>query len=211
MTDPQPDDLTEASRRLDLALDIEPTNIVALWDKCFLRRLQRRIDEALPICQRVLDLNPHHPGAMREIGHDLMMLGDLRGAIGWFQAAIDAAPQHQFVSDAYFGIAACEYMLGHTERAIATARESLEHDTGGNLAGLWLATVLETEGRHGEAETALAEFYRRHPEFPPSSTVPARIIRTLSPKAEAEQTLAAMRQLGVPDAQILDGGTATAH
>jgi tetratricopeptide (TPR) repeat protein len=126
-----------------------------------------------------------------------MALGDYRGAIGWFQAAIDAAPLHPYVSDAYFGIAVCEYLLGHTEKAIALGRESLSRDRSGNIIGLWLATVLEIEGRRAEAQSALDEFYRHHPEFPQASTAPARIIRMLSP--EAERTFAAMRSLGVPD------------
>jgi DNA-binding SARP family transcriptional activator/TolB-like protein len=74
-------DLTEADHYLDSALALDQTNVGALWDKCFLRRMQGRYVEALELCRRVLDINAHHAGALREVGHDLVALHDPADAI----------------------------------------------------------------------------------------------------------------------------------
>jgi DNA-binding SARP family transcriptional activator/TolB-like protein len=168
-------DLTEADRYLDSALTLDQTNVGALWDKCFLRRMQGRYADGLEWCRRVLDINPHQAGALREVGHDLVALHDPAGAIPWFYAAIEATPDHHWVDNAYFGISEAEIELGHTEAAIAAAQEAVQHDHWGSFVGLYWAAALEIAGRDVEAKSALAQFYEHHPEFPPSDSLVTRV------------------------------------
>jgi len=168
-------DLTEADRYLDSALTLDQTNVGALWNKCFLRRMQGRYVDALEWCRRVLDINPHQAGALREVGHDLVALHIPAEAIPWFHAAIEAQPEHPWVDNAYFGISEAEIELGHTAAAIAAAQEAVKYDHWGSFVGLYWAAALEIAGRDAEAKSALAQFYKRHPEFPPSDSLVARV------------------------------------
>jgi DNA-binding SARP family transcriptional activator/TolB-like protein len=168
-------DLTEADRYMDSALILDQTNVGALWNKCFLRRMQGRYVDALEWCRRVLDINPHQAGALREVGHDLVALHAPADAIPWFHAAIEASPDHPWVDNAYFGISEAEIELGHTDAAIAAAQEAVQYDHWGSFVGLYWAAALEIAGRDAEAKSALAQFYTHHPEFPPSDSLVARV------------------------------------
>jgi tetratricopeptide (TPR) repeat protein len=130
----QDSDLAEADRYLNSALSLDQTNAAALWDKCFLRRMQQRYVEALELCRRVLDITAHHVGALREVGHDLVALHDPADAIPWFRAAIEASPNHPFVDNAYFGIFEAEIELGHIEAATAAAHDAVQQTIGGALS-----------------------------------------------------------------------------
>jgi DNA-binding SARP family transcriptional activator/TolB-like protein len=172
----QDSDLPEADRYLNSALALDQGNAAALWDKCFLRRMQRRYVESLELCRRVLDITAHHVGALREVGHDLTALHDPADAIPWFRAAIAASPNHPFVDNAYYGISEAELELGHVEAAIAAAQNAVQHDHWGSLVGLHLAAILETAGHDAEAKSALTQFYQHHPEFPPSNGLIPRML-----------------------------------
>ena len=187
--------LSEAETRLDRVLQLDPINLNALWDKCSLRRLQGRPADALEICRRALDINPHNPGTLREIAHDLLELDDAPEAIAWFNAAIAADPTHPFVGDAYKGIALAELFLGDTEAALTALRKSLEHDYRGNVAGLLLAGVLESAGHDAEARSTLAEFNQRHPELQPVVKTGANLIPALH--AQPRIVTEGLRRLGL--------------
>ncbi len=198
-----PSDLTEADRYLDRALEINPMNVIALWGKCYLRRMERRFGEALGFCQRVLDLDAQHPGALREVGHDLLGLNDASEALAWFRASIASSPKHPFIDDAYLGIAESELSLDHPEAALSALRDSLNNDHWGSPTGLWLAGALEFAGRHSEAEATLAEFYRRHPEFPASSDTAIRVISALS--ANPQTIAEGLHRLGLTEVRAETG------
>jgi len=189
-----PCDLSDAANRLDRALKLDPANLVALWAECFLRRLQGQPGAALDLCRRALDVNPHNPGTLREIGYDLLSLNDANGAIGWFKAAIDANPNHAFVNDAYQGLGESELALGHEEEAIASFREAVRHDHWGNLSGLILAAVLEMSGQHSKASAALAEFRQHHPEFSSPSN---GLLQLSAPNPNLQPIIAALHGLGL--------------
>jgi len=177
--------------------------IFALWGKCYLRRMERRFGEALGFCQRVLDLDAQHPGALREVGHNLLGLNDASEALAWFRASIASSPKHPFIDDAYLGIAESELSLDHPEAALSALRDSLNNDHWGSPTGLWLAGALEFAGRHSEAEATLAEFYRRHPEFPASSDTAIRVISALS--ANPQTIAEGLHRLGLTEVRAETG------
>jgi tetratricopeptide (TPR) repeat protein len=163
---PDQAELTEAEAILGNAIQIDPTNAYILFNYCLLRREQRRLPEAIEVCKRTLDIDPHYPGALRELGHDLLESGDAAQAIGYYRASIDAAPLLRYVHISYkgMGMGVAAFALGHHDDAIAYLRKSAELDSKSvDNERVWLAAVLEMDGRHDEATKVLAEFIASHP------------------------------------------------
>jgi tetratricopeptide (TPR) repeat protein len=161
---PDPAELTEAEAILGRAIQIDPTNAYTLFNYCLLRREQGRLSEAIEVCKRTLDIDPHYPGALRELGHDLLESGDAAQAIGYYRASIDAAPLLRYVHISYKGIGVAELALGNRDDAIAYLRKSAQLDTMSvDNERVWLAAVLQMDGRHDEATKVLAEFIASHP------------------------------------------------
>ena len=156
--------LTEADALLLHAMQLDPTNAYAVFNACLLRRLQGRIPEAMELCRRTLDIDPRYPGALRELGDDLLESGDAAQAITSYRASIDAAPFLPYVSNAYKGLGVALLALDRDEDAIEILRKSMEADVA-NLDDerMWLAAVLEMSGRHTEAAKLFWEFKDRYP------------------------------------------------
>ena len=115
---PDPAALAEGEAILGRAMQIDPTNAYTLFNYCLLRREQGRLPEAIEVCKRTLDVDPHYPGALRELGHDLLQSGDAAQAIGYYRASIDAAPLLRYVHISYKGMGVAELALGHRDDAI---------------------------------------------------------------------------------------------
>jgi TolB-like protein/Flp pilus assembly protein TadD len=163
---PDPADLTEAEIILGRAIQIDPTNAYTLFNYCLLRRQQGRLSDAIEVCKRTLDIDPHYPGALRELGHDLLESGDAAQAIVYYRASIDAAPLLRYVHISYKGMGVAEFALGHRDDAIVDLRKAAQLDTMSvDNEPVWLAAVLEMAGRHDEATKVLAEFIASHPGF----------------------------------------------
>jgi tetratricopeptide (TPR) repeat protein/TolB-like protein len=158
--------LTEADSILRRALPLDPTNISALFNTCLLRRVQRRVPEAMELCRRVLDVDPHYPGALRELGHDLLMSGDAAQAIVSYQASLAAAPFLPYAYNAFKGLGVASLVLGRQDDAIGYFQKAIDADkANGDDEQLWMALVLETGGRHAEADEHLTEFLDRYPRL----------------------------------------------
>jgi DNA-binding SARP family transcriptional activator/Tfp pilus assembly protein PilF len=161
-----PADLTEAEAILGRAIQVDPTNAYTLLNYCLLRRQQGRLSDAIEVCKRTLDIDPHYPGALRELGHDLLESGDAAQAIVYYRASIDAAPLLRYVHISYKGMGVAEFALGHRDDAIVDLRKAAQLDTMSvDNERVWLAAVLEMAGRHDEATKVLAEFIASHPGF----------------------------------------------
>jgi tetratricopeptide (TPR) repeat protein len=149
---------------LQHAMQLDPTNVFALFNACLLRRVQRRVRESIELCKRALDIDPRHPGALRELGHDLLLSGDAEQAITSYRASIDAAPYLPYAYNAFKGLGVASLALGHREDAIMYLRKATELDIhGAENEQLWLAAVLEMGGRHAEALKLVEQFIGRHP------------------------------------------------
>jgi DNA-binding SARP family transcriptional activator/tetratricopeptide (TPR) repeat protein len=158
--------LEEADTSLQQAIELDPTNVYTLFNVCVLRRAQERIPEAMEWCKRTLDIDPHHPGALRELGHDLMRSGDAVQAIAWYRASIDASPYLPYRSNAYKGLGVASLALGRLDDAIEYLRKSAELDVSSiDDELLWLAAVLEMDARHDEAVKILKQFVDLHPQL----------------------------------------------
>ena len=163
---PVPDsaELTEAEANLGRSIQIDPTNAYTLFNYCVLRREQGRLPESIEACRRTLDIDPHYPGALRELGRALLESGDAAQAIGYYRASIDAAPLLRYVHMSYKGMGVAALALGHRDDAITYLRKSAQLDTMSvDNERLWLAAALEMDGRHEEATKTLADFIASHP------------------------------------------------
>jgi DNA-binding SARP family transcriptional activator/tetratricopeptide (TPR) repeat protein len=155
--------LEEADATLRQAIELDPTNVYALFNVCILRRAQERIPEAMEWCKRTLDIDPHNPGALRELGHDLLRSGDAVQAIASYRASIDASPYLPFRSNAFKGLGVASLALGRHDDAIAYLQKAVELDVSSvDDELLWLAAVLEIDARHDEAVKRLGQFMDRH-------------------------------------------------
>jgi tetratricopeptide (TPR) repeat protein len=155
--------LDQAETILRRAIQLDPTNVFALFNTCVLRRAQNRIPEAMEMCRRALEVDPRYPGALRELGHDLMRSGDAAQAIVSYRASIDAAPYQAYAFDSFKGLAAASLAPGRGEDAIVYLRKSVEADVlKDDNESLWLAAALEMNGRHAEAAASLKDFMDRH-------------------------------------------------
>jgi DNA-binding SARP family transcriptional activator/TolB-like protein/Tfp pilus assembly protein PilF len=195
-------DLDEARQEIDHSLALDPMGVTALWDRCYLLRLEHHFEDALEACRRVLDLNSQHPGALREVGHDLLALQDPDGALAWLRKAIAVSPEHAFVDDAYLGIAEGEVQLGQPATAIASLRTSLDHDHWGSPTGLWLSAVLAMTGADSEAKSVLIEFFKRHPEFPSTNVAALAVVSALG--GQPKFFLDGLHRLGLTEARAED-------
>jgi tetratricopeptide (TPR) repeat protein len=147
-------------------MQLDATNVFALFNSCLLRNAQGRIHEAMELCQRALDIDPHHSGALREIGHDLLRSGEAENAIKFYQASIASEPDDRWAYNALKGLGVASLALGHRDDAIAYLRKSMQLDAWNtDSEGVWLAAVLEMGDGHAEATTLLNGFMERHPGF----------------------------------------------
>ncbi len=155
--------LASAGTMLLRATQLDPTNVLALFNLCLLRRLQGNAQDAIMLCKRVLDLNPRYPGALRELGHAALLSGDAVGALTMYRAAIDAAPSLPYNYLVLKGQGVASLALGRLDDAVMYLRKSVAADLWKvDDAQLWLAAVLEMTGRHAAATQMLGEFMSRH-------------------------------------------------
>ena len=169
--------LAQADASLGRALQIDPRNAFALFNACLLRRLQGRLSEAIALCRRSLDVDPRFPGALRELGHDLLEAGDAEQAIASYRAALKAGPYLPLAHNAFKGLGVASVALGRRADAIVAFRKAIDLDVGNeDDEQLWLAATLEMDGRHLEATKTLAGFLARHPGL----RIDGRYLRLLS-------------------------------
>jgi tetratricopeptide (TPR) repeat protein len=80
-------ELSVADSLLAEALIIQPSNVLARYDRCMLRRAQTRYEEAVTVCRELVDDLYRRPLAYKEIGWDYLFLGKPDQAIAAFTTA----------------------------------------------------------------------------------------------------------------------------
>jgi DNA-binding SARP family transcriptional activator/Tfp pilus assembly protein PilF/TolB-like protein len=176
--------LAQADANLSRAFLLDPRNAFVLFNACLLRRLQGRLSEAFALCRRSLNVDPRFPGALRELGHDLLEAGDGQQATSNYRAAIEAGPYLPLVYNAFKGLGVASVALGRRADAIVDFRKAIDLDAGNeDDEQLWLAATLEMDGRHTEAAQTLSAFMIRHPDL----RVDGGYLRLLSAPAYADR------------------------
>ena len=116
--------------------------------------VRSKLERALQLFVRVLELNPKNWGAMWLVGKVHQRLGDQSAAFTWFVRAYGVNPSQ---ADVAREASLCAMSLGRSEEAIAYARSAVESQpsNGGLQANMALALLLA--GRLDEAKTAIDE------------------------------------------------------
>lgn len=84
-----------------------------------------KIDEAIDLNRRALELDPDHVGALNNQGALLMARENYRDAMAAFERAADLLPRDP---RPYENLALCWYQMGYDENALVYYRKSLERD-----------------------------------------------------------------------------------
>jgi Flp pilus assembly protein TadD len=144
---------------------LEPVFIDLPWPSS--PRNTREIQQVLEYHQRVVSERPSDLNALTELGRAQMMTGKVREAVGSFQAAAAAAPNH---APLRAQLAAAQCALARWEECITTLRRARELAPDNASLAYNLGVALH---RHGSDEAALAE-YRTFAELNPEH--PARYL-----------------------------------
>ncbi|MCL2641611.1 MAG: tetratricopeptide repeat protein, partial [Phycisphaerales bacterium] len=110
-------------------------------------RNRGQMQEADAVCQRILQRNPKHAGAMHLAGILAFGRGDAAKAMGLIEGSIAIVPQ----ADAYANLAEIRRQMGDLDAAVALARKSLAMDANGPTAHLHLAMALLGQRKLDEA------------------------------------------------------------
>lgn len=157
---PRPDPLDRAFEAARRAVALDPTSQWARAVLAAVHFFRHDLDAFFAEAERAITLNPNNPGALADLGADLLYAGDERGiALVRKAAALD--PLHPTVLNslvAYYHFDRAEY-----EEALAAARTV--DAPGFYYTQLWLAAIYAELGRESEAQSALEELLRLWPGF----------------------------------------------
>jgi len=114
--------------------------------------LRRKLNQALSLLERVLELNPDNWPAMWNIGKIQQRFGDNAVALSWFERAYQINPSQPDVARE---ASLCAMEIGRQDAAIIFAHRSvqIEPSNGGRHANLALAYLLAN--RISEAQTSI--------------------------------------------------------
>lgn len=125
----------------------------------------RRTDQALPLFERAIELNPSLPLAHAQIGSTHILAGNAEAAIEPLRLSLRLAPndEHAFYILGELAIAHC--MLGHWDLAIDHANQSLLRRVAYWYAHATKVTALVAKGQPVEAGFALRQLRDVKPDF----------------------------------------------
>ena len=110
-------ELPHAESVLDALVVAEPDNVAALDLLGYVLFCQRRVDQALAVCRRTLEVSPDHPYALKGQGVCLSQLGFTDDAVVSLERALTLAPTW---FDPYNDLCAAQLKAGRVLDALAT-------------------------------------------------------------------------------------------
>ncbi len=166
-----------------------------------LRRLQGRLDEARHELEKAIEIAPHNPRAMCQLGFTLALLGRPDLGIPHIEKGLRIAPRDPASPAIWFALGTCHLLLEHVDEAVTCFRRSRAENPWPVYAHLGLAAALGLNGELDEAAACLRRVAEIMPVFRSISSV-----RTLPghvrPQylAMFDKTLGAgLRRAGLPD------------
>ncbi|MEB3238322.1 MAG: protein kinase [Candidatus Sericytochromatia bacterium] len=146
--------LEAASRMLERAWTLEPTDLATCLELLAARASAGRHAEALELAEIVLARHPDEDRAQMERGRILARMGDRDGAIGAFRAVLSTSPRHP---EARYILGTLYLQARHWAEAERLLLAALDHEATREGAMQNLAVVYLEEGRPGDAEAVLEE------------------------------------------------------
>jgi TolB-like protein/class 3 adenylate cyclase len=154
-----------------------------------------RLEEGLAHIERALTLNPNQLGAWRMGGMVCWMIGDHEKSIQYYERCLQLSPQDTMAFEAYAGISAPHFFLGHYDQALHWAERALREKPWFRLALLVEIAALAMEGsRPDELRNIVEQVSRRGPTI---AWTMQRVVLSRSRDRELMET--ALRKAGFPD------------
>lgn len=147
--------------------------------------LRARPDEARRLCDRALELDPRHGGALELKGRFLLGQGRGDEALSWFERAVAAAPES---AGAWFGLGLVRRQRGELVEAEACLRRAAGR-AGFPEARVLLGLTVEDLGRPEEAVAAWDQALAARPDWLPARRNRARVLLALGRAEEARADL----------------------
>ncbi len=130
-----------------------------------LRRTQGRPDEAVALLHTAVTLDRYHPRYVDQLGMALMFSGQPQRALARIKAALRLGPHEANLGSKYWGLGACQLLLGHAHEAITYFHTARALNPTLSYIHLWLASAYGLEKRSLQAEQALQEAMRLRAEY----------------------------------------------
>jgi TolB-like protein len=167
-----------------------------------LRRMQNRSTEARVEWETAIALDRNNSWAYYELGVTVMYLGQPEAAIPHIEKAMRLNPGYPNIAEYFWGLGACQLLLGHVDEAIELLRKARAANPRPYFIHLWLAGALGLRGDLNEARMALAEVARIKPELISLADIRTHYPWSANPQHSAlrEQTIdLGLRRAGMPD------------
>ena len=127
-----------------------------------------KLEQALRLFARVLEINPENWSAMWLVGKVHQRLGDQTTAYAWFRRAYQINPSQPDVARE---ASICAMFLGRSEEAITYASSALQNKPPNSSLQANLALALLLAGRLDEARTAIQKAIASDPADKASKTI----------------------------------------
>jgi len=178
------------------AVELGKDDPIALYFGGFgIAYLGGRLEEGLAHIERALTLNPNQLAAWRLGGMVCWMIGDHEKSIQYYEQCLQLSPQDVMAFEAYAGISAPHFFLGHYDQALYWAERALREKPSERLARLVKIAALAMGGSRPEEPRNIVQQLQL-PHFPI-----ARIMQVvvLSRSRDRELLETALRKAGFPD------------
>jgi tetratricopeptide (TPR) repeat protein len=197
--------LSVADSLLAEALIIQPSNVLARYDRCMLRRAQTRYEEAVTVCRELVDDLYRRPLAYKEIGWDYLLLWKPDQAIAAFTTADHLVKRYGVRWTWLLGGGLAYLQVGNYAEAIDWLRRALAERPRTDSARVWLIAAYALSVRQQDAATELAELQRARPELFSSDDALAQMVNAPGSPAFGEQmrrVIAGLEKGGFPERMI---------
>jgi TolB-like protein/class 3 adenylate cyclase len=176
------------------AVELGQDDPVALYLGGFgLAYLAGRPEEGLAHIERALTLNPNQLGAWRMGGMVCWLSGDHEKSIQYYEECLQLSPQDIMAFEAYTGISAANFFLGHYDKALYWAERAVRERPSERLALLVKIAALAMEGSRPDE---LRNIVQRGPAVT-IAWIMQRLVLSRSGDRELMET--ALRKAGYPD------------
>jgi len=190
-------DLHAADLALQDALVIAPGSMRVRGAQCQMLRAMRQFEAAIKTCGELARSFPEYEYPHKEIGYDLLMMGQPNEALAEFLEADRLAPESQLRWSWLQGIGLVYLMQGQDQKAIEwLSRAALEAPNAGHPVA-YLASAYALVGREQEAREALSHYLKLWPNTTLKTFGPT--IGTAAFNSKMERVLEGLRLAGLPE------------
>ena len=159
-TSSQPEEALKAYRA---AAQLRPNDVSVLQGTAWLLRRLGHIDDALPLLQKALVLEPDRPELHNDMGVLFQDRDDFPKAITFHKRALKLNPRF---TPALINMGVAQKRLGRIQEAIEACQAALDIDMNLSEAHNNLGNLYRIQGRHAEAFRHLQRALQLRPDYP---------------------------------------------